>query len=478
MKKWLILLFLLIGPVCHAQSATVDWSNVHQVIDGWGATDSNDAGSGGVTLLTPAQAAFFFGTGNGQIGLSVMRVGVPNGVFAYGQGNCTTVSTSCVGAYASDIQLATSYGVHMYVTPFSPPAAYTTNGSVNCPANGGNGSLASGSYAAYATWLMNFVKSLQTYEGSTVAALTLQNEPDYCNPFSPSIILSATQIHDFITNNLGPTFVSNGLSSVLILEPDASRFGNINGLGYACATDTTCSNFLGGISFHDYDAQVNIGADTVNATPVPSGWTSSKGRYWMDEVSCQSGGGGPSFCNASFDASMNNALGWAAEIDHRFAVDNVNEWGYWWFIIPASVNSGEGLITDTGTIAQRAYVVGQYSRFVRPGYFRIDATHAPRAGVSVSAYQNKSGGNLAIVATNYTGSPVNQTFNVVNAPNFTSVTPYTTSASQNIQAQPAQSVSSNSFTYTLPAQSVTTFVGTSSGSTAPVPPTKVQAVVN
>ena len=478
MTKWLSLLFLLIGPVCHAQSATVDWSNVHQVIDGWGATDSNDTGSAGVTLLTPAHAAFFFGTGNGQIGLSVLRVGTPNGIFIYGQGNCSTVSISCVGPYAPDIALATSYGVRVFATPFSPPAAYTTNGSVNCPAGAGSGTLALAHYADYATWLLNFVKSLQTLEGANVAAITLQNEPDYCSPFSPSIVLSATQTHDFIKNNLGPTFAQNGLSSVLILESEASKYGNMNGLGYACATDPTCSSYLGGVSFHDYDASVTISTDTVNSTPYPSGWASGK-RYWMDEVSCQSGGGGPSFCNASFDPSMTNALGWAAEIDQRFAVDNVNEWGYWWFLIPSTVNSGEALMTsDSGLVPQRTYVLGQYSRFIRPGYFRIDATHKPQAGISVSAYQNKSGGNLAIVATNYTGSSVNQTFTVVNAPNFTSVTPYITSASQNIQGQPAQSVSSNSFTYTLPAQSVTTFVGTSLGSTTPAPPTKVQAVVN
>jgi glucuronoarabinoxylan endo-1,4-beta-xylanase len=154
-------------------------------------------------------------------------------------------------------------------------------------------------------------------------------------------------------------------------------------------------------------------------------------------------------------------------------------WGYWWFLLPQSVNSGEALLAnDTGTVPLRTYVIGQYARFIRPGYFRIDATHKPQAGVSVSAYQNKPGGNLAIVATNYTGSPVNQTFNVVNAPTFSSVTPYITSATQSIQAQAAQSVSSNSFTYTLPADSVTTFVGTSSGSTGPLPPTKLQAVVN
>jgi hypothetical protein len=66
----------------------------------------------------------------------------------------------------------------------------------------------------------------------------------------------------------------------------------------------------------------------------------------------------------------------------------------------------------------------------------------------------------SIVATNYSSSSVSQTFCITNAPTFTSLKPYITSATQTIQAQTAVSVSGNCFTYTLPASSVTTFVGT------------------
>ena len=477
MTKWLVLLFLLISPVCHAQSVTIDWTNVHQVIDGFGATSTNDTGSAKVTLLTSSQASFFFGTGTGQIGLSIIRVAPPNGV-SDGAGDCTSVSTSCVGSYASDVAFATSFGARVYAEPQSPPAMYTTNNSVICTSNGGGGTLATAHYSDYANWIVNFIKSLQSLEGANVVAMNIQGEPDFCDSESPGITLSSQAIHDFITNNMGPALVSKGLSSVMILMADSSKYGSI-GIGNTCGTDSSCMNYVGGVAWDDYDAQASPSTGTANSTPYPSGWVNAGKHYWQAEVSCQSSGGGPSFCNASFDPSITNALGWAAEIDHRFAVDNVNGWMYFWFMLAQSVNSGEALLAnDTGVVPLRTYVIGQYSRFIRPGYFRIDATHSPQTGVSVSAYQNTPGGNLAIVATNYTGSPISQTFNIVNAPNFTSVTPYITSAAQNIQAQAAQSVSSNSFTYTLPADSVTTFVGTSSGSTTPVPPTKLQAVVN
>jgi glucuronoarabinoxylan endo-1,4-beta-xylanase len=111
-------------------------------------------------------------------------------------------------------------------------------------------------------------------------------------------------------------------------------------------------------------------------------------------------------------------------------------------------------------------MLGQYSKFVRPGYSRIDATHLPQTGVSVSAYQDTGTESLVIIATNYTGSAVSQTFNLTNAPKLSTLTPTITSASLNLAERSNVSVSGNSFTYTLPAESITTFVGSAS-----IPPT-------
>ena len=481
MTKGLILLFLLIGPVCHAQSVTIDWTNVHQVIDGFGANDYNESGTNNPTsaLFTPAQAAILFGTGPGQLGLTILRTGVPDNGTGYSMGDCTSVSANCAGIYLPDYQLVMNNypDVRMYITPFSPPAIYKTINSPLCN-NDGN-TLATAHYQDFANWITNFIKSVQVNANARVVAAVMAGEPEFCLPTSgPGATYSPWQIATFIQNNLGPTFASNGLSSVLILAPATSYYSDMSAYGYVCATTPACSNYLGGFAHSGYQDHLTL-PDTVDAGPLPAGWTSAGGRYWLGEISCFSGGGGPSWCTADWGNTIANALGYAADIDQRLAGDNMNAYNFWWFMMPASTGIGEALLDQTtNTPALRGYVFGQYSRFVRPGYFRIDATHKPQAGVSVSAYQNTTGGNLAIVATNYTSSPITQTFNVVNAPTFTSVMPYITSATQNIQAQATQSVSSNSFTYTLPADSVTTFVGTSSGSTGPVPPTKLQAVVN
>ena len=158
-------------------------------------------------------------------------------------------------------------------------------------------------------------------------------------------------------------------------------------------------------------------------------------------------------------------------IDQRIAGDGANAWLYWLLI---SLGDDEGLSIGSGNPALRAYVLGQYSKFVRPGYRRLDATHVPQTGVSVSAFQNATTNTVVIIATNYTGSSLSQTFDLTNAPQFSTMTPTVTSASARLAAQPNVSLSSNSFSYTLPANSITTFVG---GASIPPPPTNLSGMV-
>ena len=53
----------------------------------------------------------------------------------------------------------------------------------------------------------------------------------------------------------------------------------------------------------------------------------------------------------------------------------------------------EGLTDTNGIPAKRMYVLGQYSRFVRPGYYRI-GVREPMANTSISAYKDPNSGRL------------------------------------------------------------------------------------
>lgn len=443
-----------------AQSATINWTNVHQVIDGFGASDAFSLSS-----LSAANQAFFFGMGTGQLGLSLLRVAVPDdgGI----TGNCTSVSTSCAGAVVGDMQAVIANGGRVYATPWSPPAIYTTNNNVDCTAGSGNGALAATNYALYATWLANFVQSLQTEYGIPLYALSVQNEPDQCKSYD-SALWSAANIDTFVKTNLGPTFAAAGLST-LIFVPEASTFSALTSMGASCGNDAACTQYVGGFNWHDYDARLS-GTNTVAADPFPAGWPAEK-KYWETEAGCGVDFG-PNFCSPGVNTGITDALDWAAVIDQRIAVDGVNAWLYWWLI--GNGKDDQGLTIRSGAPALRAYVLGQYSKFVRPGYSRIDATHLPQMGVSVSAFRSADANTLAIVATNYTVSPLSQTFSLTNAPTLSTVTPTTTSASLSLAEQPKVSLSGNSFTYTLPANSITTFVGSAS---TPPPPTHLSGTV-
>jgi hypothetical protein len=113
------------------------------------------------------------------------------------------------------------------------------------------------------------------------------------------------------------------------------------------------------------------------------------------------------------------------------------------------------LIQSGGAITARGYGIGQFSKFVRPGYYRVDATANPQTNVYVSAYK---GDKIAIVVINNGTSAVSQTF-ALQGGTATTMTPYVTSSSANMQAGSNISVSNGTFTATLPAQSITTFVG-------------------
>jgi glucuronoarabinoxylan endo-1,4-beta-xylanase len=64
---------------------------------------------------------------------------------------------------------------------------------------------------------------------------------------------------------------------------------------------------------------------------------------------------------------------------------------------------------------------------------------------------------MVIVAINTGSSSVSQTFSLQNVSGVTSLLANRTSSSENMAAVSTATVTSNTFTYTLPAQSVTTF---------------------
>ena len=232
-------------------------------------------------------------------------------------------------------------------------------------------------------------------------------------------------------------------------EPD-----NTDGMNLASTAmdDTTVAPFIGIIGTHLYG--------TPNPAPLASfGFTHvTNQEWWETEMSGNT-------------TDIPGALQEASWIQNSLVNSNMNAFHYWWLTDLISNN----------TLTIKAYVLGNYSKFIRPGYYRMGATAVPSSGVSVSAFKNtntSSPQTIVFVAINGNGSSTNQTFSI-NGVNVTSVTPWVTDGSNNLVAKSAVAVSGNSFTYALTASSVTSFVGVVSGTSAPtatktntpVPPT-------
>ena len=459
-----LLLLSVFSLKVQAQTATVTWGTVYQKIEGFGAYDDGQYGIN----LTPAQLDQVFSTtATPGAGLSLLRTQVPDGGSNH-PGNCSSIGTGC-SVTITDLQGAIARGAKVWATSWSPPASLKSNGSVICNTGSGNASLNASSYSAFATWQSNYIASLSAV-GIPLYVISVQNEPDYCPTTYEGAVWTAAQFDTYVKTNLGPTLAANGQSGVKIMMPETGHSNELSSYADTAFTDSAALAYLSIAATHDYDYDSSTGGFQINLSQSTYPNAQSDGKeLWETEVFGQISGN-----SGTYDPSITDALGWAQNIHSWMVNANANAW-HWWTITGPETDNEALYGTDQTTPAKRLWAIGNYSRFVRPGFVRIDATATPQAGVLVSAYKQTSSGNFAIVVINHNASSVSQGFSLVG---FTtsSVAPWITSASLNLIQQSNMSVSGNSFSYTLPADSVTTFVGVAGGA-APSPPADLKVTV-
>lgn len=399
-------------------TATVNWTDVQQRIDGFGASTAYTGD------FTDAQADAFWSVTNG-IGLSLNRAHINNDGSSSDAANC---------------QLAQARGAVIWAACWSPPAAWKSNGSVT---NGGY--LLPAYYQAYADQLADYVTMMKTTYGVTIHGISPQNEPDQAQDYE-SCLMSGTQFDIFVRDYLAPTFAAYGLTTKIIM-PEPSQWSLLPAYADATLTDSNALPCVGVVAAHNYDG--GIGSVYSNAT-------NQNKEIWETEVSDFN----------PFDPGITSGLAYAFKI-HSLLVDaQINAWHFWTLTTNNSDNEG---LYEQGIYTKRYYCIGNYSKFVRPGYNRIDATATPADGVYVSAYRQLCTGNFVLVAINENTADVTQAF-AFNGFTSPSVTPWVTSGSLSLQQQ-APIAGGTGFTATLSGSSVTTFVGvgTSLGNGTPAP---------
>ncbi len=401
-----------------AGTATIDANTKYQTIRGFGAAS---VWIGGKITAALADKFWLDDTVNGHVGFTLLRTRI----IPTGDG------TQAAETNPMSLALARNANILIWSTAWTPPVAYKDNGAIA----GGNFNATPANQTAYATWLVNYVKAIKSQKGIDLYAVSPQNEPDLATSYD-SCVWTPAQFQVFIRDYMGPAFKSAGLTTK-ILMPEHSK-DNLT-MSDATMNDAVAKPFVGIIGGHLYGGG-------PNALPASYGSVEN----WETEYSDY----------ATNDPSMTSGLTYAINVHKCLVNASMNAYHFWWLINNNTDN--EGLCDTNGNPCKRLYTIGNYSKFIRPGYVRIGATVNPSTNVTCSAYISTSANKYVIIAINQNSSAQSTTFSL-NGINSTTAVPWITDASNDLVQQSAVSISGNSFTFSLPASSVMSFVGTISG---------------
>lgn len=159
-----------------------------------------------------------------------------------------------------------------------------------------------------------------------------------------------------------------------------------------------------------------------------------------------------------------------AKIIHRDLTRlNASAWHWWLALTPYDYKDGlikinSALDADSLQDSKVMWALGNFSRFIRPGFVRIDLPFVDNfTGLMASAYKNPVDNKLVVVAINASDKPQLVSINIANLPSDKSrwvFDVYLTDAHNNLTK-----VATTSGHYNLPANSVATLVDASDPTT-------------
>lgn len=369
----------------------------HQHISGFGGINV----PGWIADLTLDQADTAFGNGPGQIGMSILRLRIP-------------YNSSDFQSEVPTVQRAVSHGATVFATPWTPPPQMKTNNNIVA------GRLKTDSYGAYADHLLGFRDYMES-NSVPIYAISIQNEPDYrveyesCD-WSPQEMISwlVGQASKFGNTKLmaAESYNFNRAATDPILnDPSAEPLFDI------------VAGHIYGNGLYDYPLARQKGKE-----------------IWMTEH----------YTDSDNDANLwPNALNVAKEINDCM---QANFSAYiWWYI-----RRFYGPIAENGQVSKRGYMMAQYSKYVRPGFIRVDASVGGRPNIHVTAY--KDGSKVVVVAVNMGSNSQNLTLHIQNGI-VGSFTQITSSGGKNLSEDGTIAVTDHLASISLDGQSISTFIG-------------------
>ncbi|HTJ70118.1 MAG TPA: cellulose binding domain-containing protein [Actinospica sp.] len=460
---------MLVLSVAHsayaADAATINGSTTYQTITGFGASEAFGEAQTVMNASSSVQQqvlADLYSPTTGA-GLTMLRNEISADSGSTIEPNAPSSPTaaptylplSSINQDAGQLwfaqQIKADYGVtNVFADAWSAPAFMKTN---NATDNGGAVCGLSGATCSSGSWVQAYANYLEQYAADYSAAgdpLTYvgpENEANLSTSYD-SMQLSPAQTAQFL-DTLGPTIANSGLNTKV--ECCATEgWDYASQYASAIEADSTALSYTKVFTSHGY---------TSAPTSALSGWSNPA---WQTEWSTFE-----TWDPAWDDGTDASGFTWAQHIYQGLTGANLGAFLYWWgSTTPSENGDNEGLLLINGstiTPSGRLWAFANYSRYIKPGAVRIGASSGNSA-LDLSAYKNPDG-SISVVVLN-TASSADTVNYALTGTGITSgtATPVLTNASNNAAAQTAIPVNAGTFTATVPARSLETFVITPGGS--------------
>lgn len=371
--------------------------------------------------LTSDQVETAFGLGEGQIGLSILRLGI--------NPNPNQWSENLEAA-----QKASEMGALIFASPWNAPD-HLLKEKLN---PGDADTIDVDKYDEYAQHLSDF-NTYMSENGVELYAISVQNEPDFAHSWT-----------GWTADNM-VTFLRDHAPSVgtRIMAPESFQFRRefsdpilLDSLA-AAHTDIIGGHIYGGGN-SSYTLAEEMGKEV-----------------WMTEylLNLDTGNISTTWDEFSDEEKWDETMEMLGTI-HRSMESNMNAY-VWWYLKRYYSFLGDGEFREAeGKVTKRGHAFSQFSRFVRPNDVRLHTDGPFGRGylrVYATAYMDTTAGKMVLVAINDEPSEreVIFLFDHVRSATFSR---YATSLNQDREQLDDVAANQSTLAVTIPAQTITTFV--------------------
>jgi O-glycosyl hydrolase len=429
-----------------AYTAVADPSKQYQTVEGWGTSLAWWGKVVGEYSNRDEYVEKMFNPTTG-LGLNILRYNIGGGdnpssnVLEYRKAVPGYQPSPGVYDWTADanqrymLQAAKAQGVNI-IEAFANSAPYwmTISGSVSGAANGGN-NLKPDYYDDFADYLTEVVKHFRDQWGITFDTVTPLNEPvstwwKLGNDQEGMHFDRAEQ--NTILSQVQASLNAKGLTTKLSAPEEYSLDDtNASFKSYSSSVQSAISQ----INTHTYGGS--------NRTALRNTATSAGKHLWTSEYGDGDASGLTMSRTILKDMRNMGASAWV----YWQAVDSAEGWGFFKNVL----NNTQ---TTSYTVNQKYYVMGNYSKFIRPGYKIIGMSDAN----TLAAYDAASG-KIVLVTTNSDSTDTTVTYDLSRFSGVgSSVQVYRTSATEKLQQLTNIPVQNKTFTTTAKAGSITTYV--------------------